>query len=151
MLKLARAGHCVPSCEARLRHPSGKERWVGVTVLVAGTGEGLYLVVLLRDTQRMHETLELAQALTRSPGRVARSDAKDQASDHSFPTPKLSPRQLEVLGLLAGGDSVKSIACELGIAEATARGHVQGLLQALGVRSQIEALAYARQIGLLPG
>ena len=148
MLELARAGRCVPSCEARLRHPSGRERWVGITVLVADTEEGPYLTVLLRDTQRMHEALELAQALIRRPESSVQANTEDQKPVQA---PKLSPRQMEVLWMLARGESVKGIACELGIAEATARGHAQKLLRALDVSSQIEALARARELGLVSG
>lgn len=145
MMELARTGRCVPSCEARLYSPSGEERWVGVTVLVVDTRDGSYLIGLLRDTQRMHETLELARALLRSPERMVPGKTADPAPELSDQTPELRPRQMEVLGLLACGESVKSIACELGIAEATARGHVQSLLRALDVSSQIEALARVKE------
>lgn len=139
VMRLARSGHAVPSHEARLYSASGAERWVSVTALVAQTAEGPYLVKLLRDSRRTHETLEMARALIRATERLAGAAR----------APELTSRQLEVLGLLSRGGSAKSIAADLGLAEATVRGHIQALLQAFGAGSQIEAVAQARETGLL--
>ena len=140
LMRLARSGRSVPSYEARLHSTSGAERWVSVTALVAQTAEGPYLVKLLRDSQRTHETLQMARALIR---------ATERQSPGAAQAPELTPRQLEVLGMLSRGGSAKSIAADLGLAEATVRGHIQALLQAFGVGSQIEAIARAREAGLL--
>lgn len=140
VMMLARSGRPVPSYEARLYSPSGAQRWVSVTALVAEGAEGPYLVKLLRDSQRTHETLQMARALIRATERDDPVAAR---------APELTSRQLEVLGLLCRGGSAKSIAEDLGLAEATIRGHIQALLQALGVGSQIEAVARARESGLL--
>ena len=63
--------------------------------------------------------------------------------------PRLSPRQQEVLGLMAAGVRVKGIALQLGLSETTVRNHVRGLLQRLGCHSQLEAVARAREWHLL--
>ena len=63
--------------------------------------------------------------------------------------PELTPRQLEVLELMASGRSVKEIGKELYLSQAFIRNHVRSLLQALGAHSQLEALAKARKLGLL--
>lgn len=65
--------------------------------------------------------------------------------------PTLTPRRREVLVLLAEGVPAKLIAARLGLAEATVRNHIRGLLAALGVHSQLEAVAVARRRGLLDG
>jgi len=44
----------------------------------------------------------------------------------------------------------KMIAARLGLAKATVRNHVRGVLGALGVHSQIEAVAKARRLELVP-
>ncbi len=63
--------------------------------------------------------------------------------------PALTPRQLEVLRLLSEGSSAKEIGQELYLSQATVRNHIRSLLQALGAHSQLEALAKARELGLL--
>jgi DNA-binding NarL/FixJ family response regulator len=59
---------------------------------------------------------------------------------------KLTPRQREVLFLLAGGASNKEIARNLKIAEATTKIHMAALLRALGVRNRTEAAFKAARI-----
>ncbi len=63
--------------------------------------------------------------------------------------PDLTSRQLEVLELLSYGRSAKEIKAELGLSEATVRGHIRLILQAFGAHSQLEAVARAREVGLL--
>jgi PAS domain S-box-containing protein len=61
----------------------------------------------------------------------------------------LTPRQLEVLTLLAGGCSTETIAKRLHISKETVRNHVRHILRALGVHSRIQAVARARELGIL--
>jgi two-component system, NarL family, nitrate/nitrite response regulator NarL len=63
--------------------------------------------------------------------------------------PALTPRQAEVLGLVGRGLSNKMIGRRLGLSEHTVRGHVQGLLLALGVTRRAEAVFKAQQLGLI--
>lgn len=53
----------------------------------------------------------------------------------------LSPREHEILRMLYRGDRVAAIAASLGVAEATVRSQVTGLLRKLGVKSQLGAVA----------
>lgn len=62
---------------------------------------------------------------------------------------RLSPRQYEVLELLANGIPARQIAVRLGLAEATVRNHIRHLLRKLGCHSQLEAVAVAYQLDLL--
>ena len=62
---------------------------------------------------------------------------------------KLTPRQREVLGLLARGATTDQISMELHIARETVRNHVRAVLAALGAHSRVEAIAAARAAGLL--
>ncbi len=62
---------------------------------------------------------------------------------------RLTPRQDAVLHLLAAGRSTDEIGDELGLARATVRNHVQAVLRRLGARSRVEAVALARERGLL--
>jgi two-component system, NarL family, nitrate/nitrite response regulator NarL len=60
----------------------------------------------------------------------------------------LSPREREILLLIARGDSNKLIARELDIAETTVKIHVQHILRKLGLSSRVQAAVYATQLGL---
>jgi DNA-binding NarL/FixJ family response regulator len=57
---------------------------------------------------------------------------------------------MEVLQLLSSGRSTREIGRELYLSEATVRNHIRGLLQAFGAHSQLEVLARARELGVLP-
>jgi len=61
----------------------------------------------------------------------------------------LTPRQHEVLRLLARGMGTREIAAALGVAEETTRNHVRGLLRNLNVHSRLEAVAVGYEQGLL--
>jgi len=65
------------------------------------------------------------------------------------PHPHLTPRQNEVLHLLAHGRSTAQIAEELHLSTDTVRNHVRRMLRTLGAHSRIEALAVAHREGLL--
>lgn len=63
--------------------------------------------------------------------------------------PQLTRREQEVLDCLGRGMQVKAIARVLGITLETCRGYVKSLHAKLGVRSQLEAVVKAQQLGLL--
>jgi PAS domain S-box-containing protein len=61
----------------------------------------------------------------------------------------LTPRQTEVLQLLAGGASTSQIQETLHLSRETVRNHIRHLLRALGAHSRLEAVAVARRTGLI--
>jgi DNA-binding NarL/FixJ family response regulator len=64
-------------------------------------------------------------------------------------TTALTPREQQTLRLLAEGHNTVGISARLGVARNTARNHVQRVLEKLGARSQLEAVAIARREGML--
>ena len=62
----------------------------------------------------------------------------------------ISPRECEVLERMAAGSANKVIARELGISPNTVKTHVARLLEKLGAANRTEAIARARELGLLP-
>jgi DNA-binding NarL/FixJ family response regulator len=84
-------------------------------------------------------------------GLIQISSKREVTAPSGRDVPALTPRQLEVLGLLSEGKSVRDIGKELYLSEATVRNHVRSLLQALGAHSQLEVLAKAREMGILAG
>jgi DNA-binding NarL/FixJ family response regulator len=63
---------------------------------------------------------------------------------------RLTPREREVLDLMAVGLDNRGIAAKLGIQYSTVRGHVRSVIEKLGARSRLEAVARAYQVGLVP-
>lgn len=62
---------------------------------------------------------------------------------------ELTPRELEVLQLLAEGLSNKAIAYRLGISEHTVKFHVNAILSKLSAQSRTEAVVQATRLGLI--
>jgi two-component system nitrate/nitrite response regulator NarL len=67
------------------------------------------------------------------------------------PFAKLTPRENEILVLLAEGQSNKVIARNLGISDGTVKLHVKSILRKLGVHSRVEAAVIAVEHGLRAG
>ena len=63
--------------------------------------------------------------------------------------PALSPREREVLTLIAEGKSAPDIAKELFLSPATVKTHLQSLYEKLGVSDRAAAVATAMRLGLL--
>ena len=70
--------------------------------------------------------------------------------DSLSPSPaELSPREMEVLGLIAEGLPNKAIARDLNISEHTVKFHVNAILGKLGAQSRTEAVTRATRMGLI--
>jgi two-component system, NarL family, response regulator LiaR len=76
--------------------------------------------------------------------RAARNDVGD---DHAG-LDQLSPRELDVLRLIARGNDNAEIAAKLGISPRTAKNHVSSILAKLELTSRIQAAIYAVRRGL---
>jgi len=61
----------------------------------------------------------------------------------------LTPREKEVLRLMAEGISSRDIAARLGISYTTVRTHIRSLGSKLGVHSKLEAIVKARELALI--
>jgi DNA-binding NarL/FixJ family response regulator len=61
----------------------------------------------------------------------------------------LSPREIEVLSLIAAGNSNKLIADQLSISEDTVKGHVKGILSKLGANDRTHAVTVALKRGII--
>jgi NarL family two-component system response regulator LiaR len=66
------------------------------------------------------------------------------------PGEDLTPRETEVLKLIASGMSNKEIARQLLMTERTVKGHVSNILGKLGLQDRTQAALYAVRHGLAP-
>jgi DNA-binding NarL/FixJ family response regulator len=108
----------------------GKTYGAGTVLRVAGAvlaGEGAVPRAML---------LELARRMV----------ARDRAPDS--PLARLSPRERQVLALLARGWHNARIGRELFISQHTVRTHIQNILEKLGMHSKLEAATFAMQQSL---
>ena len=84
------------------------------------------------------------------PGDAAPDPGRDTATAAPGIVEPLTSRELEVLGLLAAGSSNRAIAGQLVVTLNTVKKHVSHLLDKLGATNRTEAVARARELGLIP-
>jgi DNA-binding NarL/FixJ family response regulator len=93
------------------------------------------------------ELLEIIRSVhagkRRLPAAVAQKLAEHMADE------PISPRELEVLSLMAAGRRNKEIASELAIAEDTVKMHVRNVLSKLQVNDRTEAVTIALRRGII--
>ena len=130
---LAAAEEGLASFDLPARTKWGEEVTINVSTLTLPprNGEGPLVIHLFRDA-----------VPAKSPSAVENDDLPGAPST-------LTPRELEVLRLLAAGANTRVASERLGVSPATVRNHVQNLLGKLGVHSRLEAVAYATRRGLL--
>lgn len=103
------------------------------------------LVVALKDI--LAGKTVVAPQLSHVLARVVQGETlEDEKEDNPFVD--LTPREFEILGLLAEGQSNKVIARNLGIADGTVKLHVKAILRKLQVSSRIMAAVMAVEHGL---
>lgn len=102
------------------------------------------LVSALRDIENGKNVV--AQDLTDALARMVQGDS--HAVDNEGPFSELTPREMEILCLLAEGQSNKLIARNLGISDGTVKLHVKAILRKLGIHSRVEAAVIAVEQGL---
>lgn len=139
---MAREGRPIHSSQIHFLTASGERVAVRQhTLVIAGkAGAGAVILHLL-------EPLEGSKKLDSGGRRAAdqgplRSVARDRRA-------YLTPRELEVLQLVADGRTTEEIAHRLFISSSTTRNHVQRILRKLSVHSRLEAVAKARRRRLL--
>ena len=102
------------------------------------------LVSALRDIKNGKNVV--AQDLTDALARMVQGESN--VVDEEGPFSDLTPREMEILCLLAEGQSNKLIARNLGISDGTVKLHVKAILRKLGIHSRVEAAVIAVEQGL---
>ena len=109
--------------------------------------EGLDLVagLLIGADDYLVKPFQAAELLAR----VRRHLSRAPHSTNGGAGASLTPREQEILGLLAAGLDQRAIAERLVISPKTVATHIQRILGKLGVRSRAQAVAYAHRHGLV--
>lgn len=97
------------------------------------------------------EEIAVQEDGARTPG-ARREDAGaevDAVVEVVSAAPELTPREMEVLGLLADGLANKEIGARLGISAHTAKFHVESLLRKLDAANRAEAVREGIRRGLI--
>ncbi|CAG0993881.1 Transcriptional regulatory protein DegU [Burkholderiales bacterium] len=61
--------------------------------------------------------------------------------------PQFTPRQREVLGLLAQGHETREICLRLGLSQGTVKNHLSAIFRELRVKNRVQAVLCARRLG----
>jgi DNA-binding NarL/FixJ family response regulator len=130
------------SPNARIIVLSSHDGDVDIQRALEAGAQGYVAKGLVRD-----ELLEVIRSVhsgkRRLPAAVAQKLAEHMADE------KISPRELEVLSLMAAGKRNKEIAGELSIAEDTVKMHVRNILSKLQVSDRTEAVTIALRRGII--
>jgi DNA-binding NarL/FixJ family response regulator len=130
------------SPNARIVVLSSHEGDVDIQRALEAGAQGYVVKGIVRD-----ELLDIIRGVhagkRRLPAAVAQKLAEHMAEE------SISPRELEVLSLMAAGKRNKEIAGELSIAEDTVKMHVRNILSKLQVSDRTEAVTIALRRGII--
>jgi PAS domain S-box-containing protein len=152
----AERGDVMPNRDVYVRTRSGEGCWLNVTTFAYASADqtiGQVIVHLFRDVTENKEyqqfvdhvlaaSEQLQQNGKGSHKRVSTVAMRPQGSE-------LTPREWQVLGLMAQGQGTGEMAVAMTVSTSTVRNHVQNILDKLGVHSRLGAIAYAYQNGLI--
>ena len=110
--------------------------------IVAAVFAGVGIWLGLRLTRKT-ETVVVREVLVPAPVDFVRDQAKLQAL-------AITPRELEVLELIAAGLSNKEIAERVFVSENTVKTHLSRVFDKLGARRRTQAVQLGKQLRLIP-
>lgn len=105
---------------------------------------------LLKDAPPT-ELIAAVRAAAAGQSALAPAIASKLAGRSRVTETRLSPREVEVLGLVAAGRSNRQIGQDLFLSEATVKSHLVHIFGKLGVSSRTSAVASARASGVIRG
>ncbi len=104
---------------------------------------------LLKDSEpedllpAIKEAAEGQQVFSPQLAKIMANALREGSGESSLLKAELTPRELDILKLIANGKTNKHIAIELSITESTVKVHVKNLLKKLRLRSRVEAALWA--------
>jgi DNA-binding CsgD family transcriptional regulator len=117
----------------------------GVRVILIGDRPDRLAEVIETDLVPVSVDLAALSEMVRGDRRTTPMIGEREANEYAM----LTPREQQVLVVLANGGSTTRIAAELGISKHTVRSHLQNAMGKLGVRNRVELIAWALRSGVL--
>jgi DNA-binding NarL/FixJ family response regulator len=154
--------------EAYRRYDDPRPQAIAKAIVAVFDGKATYFEIEHRATSASHISVLTSVAALRGEGAGAVVIHKVVAEREPIGPPRLAdvkraerasigvgferltPREREVLDLMATGLDNRAIAAKLAIQYTTVRGHVRSVIEKIGARSRLEAVARAYQMGLVP-
>jgi DNA-binding NarL/FixJ family response regulator len=144
-------------------------RFTGIRVVILGLKEtpdnvteaieagAIGYVPVDASVEEFRETIRLvARGETRLAPRIAATIvlrlsalASARRAGERASNAKLTPRETEILGLVADGLTNKQIAAQLHVEEQTVKNHIHNILDRLNLRRRNQAVQYAWEAGML--
>jgi DNA-binding NarL/FixJ family response regulator len=124
---------------------------MGIVVLTMYAGDDqLFGALEAGASAFVPKTAPADEVVASSPSAFTAADLAEAMKRRLAPAgPQLSPRESQVLRLLADGMSVAGIAKQLYVSESTAKTHISKLYEKLGAANRAQALMTALRLGLL--
>jgi DNA-binding NarL/FixJ family response regulator len=141
-----------PSVRVLVISGSAEDHDVMEAILAGASGYLLKTAPIEEITTGVHAAAEGASLLSPVVAAQLLDHVRDNASSlrvGAAPVGQLTPRELEVLRLMAQGMENSQIASELVISTRTARNHVASILEKLQMHNRIQAAVYAVRHGVV--
>ena len=149
--KLALQSKPVPNYDLYVKTKGGEERWLDMSVFtyrMDATNGKKVIVHLFHDLNHKEVDERVLSHLADVVNRYQNVPHKNRI-DREFLPETLTPREGEVLSLLANGHGTRDIATLLSISPSTVRNHIQHILEKLQVHTRLEAVAIAIKHNLI--
>lgn len=144
--RIATRGESVKQFGLQLHAKDGHVVAADVSILHLAVRAPDHFVLLHTLTPRERATASAEADVPEAPPRPVLASVREFQDARAG---RLTPREVEVLGMLAAGHPTPEIGERLHISTLTARNHVQNILEKLEVHSKAEAVAFAFQQRIL--
>ncbi|PBB32504.1 LuxR C-terminal-related transcriptional regulator [Mesorhizobium sp. WSM3868] len=136
-------------CVLLSRRASHERPGGNVFATLPASADGLLIAAALRLAASGYRISRAGPSDLGAHGEFHAGVSEDETPDDNQPRAALSPREAEVLALLAEGAPNKVIARRLNISVHTAKFHVAAILIKLGAANRTDAIAIAMRQGLV--
>lgn len=128
-------------------------KWCNISILVASDDKAIspHTIHILRPIDVSKRLEVLVRDFVMNETSLTAEQAKELTASTRTPAreTKLTDRELEVIKLLAKGNTTNTIAEKLFISRTTVNNHVQHILKKLNAHTRLEAIRRAEHAGLL--